>query len=212
MEPENAQLQERSAFSGHTQRCSDGSGWEQHPVPKQDDRFGAKHRRLLLWSVREHLIRVVQRSAFVSTGKLWLSRISFFGMDYSAALSEQKVACSIPKVGNFHTVGPCKKAVLACLATDVEQETFTFRTLNSMPNFVRCPAAGSRVSAQRERVRFNRHPEGTKLNSVQKVLYGKVRKFSPAKISSFTTFRNDFSVHPKLHFLTFARRSKITYT
>ena len=49
---------------------------------KQDDRFGAKRRRLLLWSVREHLIRVVQRSAFVSTDKLWLSRLSFFGMDY----------------------------------------------------------------------------------------------------------------------------------
>ena len=49
---------------------------------KQDDRFGAKRRRLLLWSVREHLVRVVQRSAFVSTDKLWLSRLSFFGMDY----------------------------------------------------------------------------------------------------------------------------------
>ena len=49
---------------------------------KHDDRFGAKRRRLLLWSVREHLIRVVQRSAFVSTDKLWLSRLSFFGMDY----------------------------------------------------------------------------------------------------------------------------------
>ena len=52
---------------------------------KQDDRFGAKRCRLLLWSVREHLIRVVQRSAFVSTDKLWLSRLSFFGMDYSNA-------------------------------------------------------------------------------------------------------------------------------
>ena len=50
---------------------------------KQDDRFGAKRRRLLLWSVREHLIWVVQRSALVSTDKLWLSRLSFFGMDYS---------------------------------------------------------------------------------------------------------------------------------
>ena len=51
---------------------------------RQDDRFGAKRRRLLLWSVREHLIRVVQRPAFVSTDKLWLSRLSFFGMDYSS--------------------------------------------------------------------------------------------------------------------------------
>ena len=37
---------------------------------KQDDCFGAKLCRLLLWSVSEHLIRVVQRSAFVSTDKL----------------------------------------------------------------------------------------------------------------------------------------------
>ena len=52
---------------------------------KQDDRFGAKRHRLLLWSVREHLIRVVQRSAFVSTDKLWLSRLSFFGIDYNGS-------------------------------------------------------------------------------------------------------------------------------
>ena len=39
----------------------------------------------------------------------------------SAALSEQKVASSIPTIGDFHTVGPCKKAVFACLATDVNQ-------------------------------------------------------------------------------------------
>ena len=36
-----------------------------------------------------------------------------------AALSEWTVAAI------FHTVGPCKKAVFACLATGVEQETFT---------------------------------------------------------------------------------------
>ena len=30
MKPENAQYQEKSTLSGHTQRCSDGSGWEQH--------------------------------------------------------------------------------------------------------------------------------------------------------------------------------------
>ena len=34
MKPENAQYQERSTLSGHTQRCSDGKGWEKHPVPK----------------------------------------------------------------------------------------------------------------------------------------------------------------------------------
>ena len=38
----------------------------------------------------------------------------------SAALSEQKVAGSIPTIGDFHTVGPCKKAVFACLATDIK--------------------------------------------------------------------------------------------
>ena len=43
----------KSTLSGHAQRCSDSSGWEQHPVPWQDYCFGAKHRRLLLWSVRE---------------------------------------------------------------------------------------------------------------------------------------------------------------
>ena len=31
-----------------------------------------------------------------------------------------KVAGSIPTIGDFHTVGPCKKAVFACLATDVK--------------------------------------------------------------------------------------------
>ena len=37
------------------------------------------------------------------------------------ALSERKVAGSIPTIGDFHTVGPsCKKAVFACLATDVK--------------------------------------------------------------------------------------------
>ena len=33
--------------------------------------------------------------------------------------AERKVAGSIPTIGDFHTVGPCKKAVFACLATDV---------------------------------------------------------------------------------------------
>ena len=42
------------------------------------------------------------------------------GAVVSAALSERKVAGSIPTIGDFHTVGPCKKAVFACLATDVK--------------------------------------------------------------------------------------------
>ena len=42
------------------------------------------------------------------------------GAVVSAALSERKVAGSIPTIGDYHTVGPCKKAVFACLATDVK--------------------------------------------------------------------------------------------
>ena len=42
------------------------------------------------------------------------------GAVVSTALSERKVAGSIPMIGDFHTVGPCKKAVFACLATDVK--------------------------------------------------------------------------------------------
>ena len=42
------------------------------------------------------------------------------GAVVSAALPERKVAGSIPTIGDFHTVGPCKKAVFACLATDVK--------------------------------------------------------------------------------------------
>ena len=42
------------------------------------------------------------------------------GAVVSAALSERKVAGSIPTIGDFHTVGPCNKAVYVCLATDVK--------------------------------------------------------------------------------------------
>ena len=38
----------------------------------------------------------------------------------SAALSERRVTGSIPTIGDFYTVGSCKKAVFACLATDVK--------------------------------------------------------------------------------------------
>ena len=47
-------------------------------------------------------------------------RVGSRGAVVSAALSERKVAGSIPTIGDFHTVGPCKKAVFACLATDVK--------------------------------------------------------------------------------------------
>ena len=37
----------------------------------------------------------------------------------NATLSKRKVVGSILAIGDFHTLGPCKKAVFACLATDV---------------------------------------------------------------------------------------------
>ena len=49
----------------------------------------------------------------------------------SAALSERKVAGSIPTIGYFHTVDPCKKAVLVCLATDIKVAlSFWFLNIN----------------------------------------------------------------------------------
>ena len=54
------------------------------------------------------------------------------GAVVSAALSERKVAGSISTIGDFHTVGPCKKAVFACLATEIKKKvrrrrnSFTF--------------------------------------------------------------------------------------
>ena len=49
-----------------------------------------------------------------------LVRVGSRGAVVSAALSERKIAGSIPTIGDLHTVGPCKKAVFACLATDVK--------------------------------------------------------------------------------------------
>ena len=48
-----------------------------------------------------------------------VSCVGSHGAVVSAALSKRKVAGSIPTIGDFHTVGPCKKAVFACLATHV---------------------------------------------------------------------------------------------
>ena len=53
---------------------------------------------------------------------MWGSR----GAVVSAALSERKVAGSIPTIGDFHIVGPCKKAVFACLATDVKRYLYLY--------------------------------------------------------------------------------------
>ena len=72
------------------------------PSTRTGNCFGAKHRRLLLWSVRENHIRVLQRSAFGSTDKLWLSRISFFGTDYGRENGE-KFTPSGQKVPTLHS-------------------------------------------------------------------------------------------------------------
>ena len=61
-------------------------------------------------------IRKTTQNALAPSIFVWGSR----GAVVSAALSERKVAGSIPTIGDFHTVGPCKKAVFACLATDVK--------------------------------------------------------------------------------------------
>ena len=55
-----------------------------------------------------------------------LTGVGSRGAVVSAALSERKVAGSIPTIGDFHTVGPCKKAVFACLATDVKIRYHTY--------------------------------------------------------------------------------------
>ena len=51
-------------------------------------------------------------------------RIDFFRFDaFENDEHVQNLTCtagSIPTIGDFHTVGPCKKAVFACLATDVK--------------------------------------------------------------------------------------------
>ena len=56
----------------------------------------------------------------VPTAVMATQHVGSRGAVVCAALSERKVAGSIPTIGDFHTVGPCKKAVFACLATDVK--------------------------------------------------------------------------------------------
>ena len=53
-------------------------------------------------------------------GSSKIAKVGSRGAVVSAGLSERKVAGSIPTIGDFHTVGPCKKAVFACLATGVK--------------------------------------------------------------------------------------------
>ena len=60
----------------------------------------------------------------------------YFNFMFSTIL-ERKVTDFIPTIGDFHPVGPCKKAVLACLATDVKY-LFTFTFTFTSPCFVLC--------------------------------------------------------------------------
>ena len=88
-----------------------------------------------LWLARQQICRFQQERLRFPTGEV--ARLRFEGFDPgegtlrdrcgvtwcsgSAAPLERKVAGSIPTIGDFHTVGPCKKAVFACLATDVNK-------------------------------------------------------------------------------------------
>ena len=45
----------------------------------------------------------------------------------SAAFSEQKVVGSIPMIGDFLDIRPCKKTVSACLVNGVQQDTLTVK-------------------------------------------------------------------------------------
>ena len=72
-----------------------------------------QHIFLLLWWFWFSGVSVIQLSrSFLGVG----SR----GAGVSAALSKRKAAGLIPTIGDFHTVCPCKKAVFACLATNVK--------------------------------------------------------------------------------------------
>ena len=60
----------------------------------------------------------------------------------------------------------------------------------SIPNFLPPGLQAFRSSLRLVSLVFG-HSESTKLNSIRKVLDGKVRNFSPTKISSFTVHQYD---------------------
>ena len=80
----------------------------------QSDALGKRRGRLGICRARQ--ILVSGRTSKSLWGWSYLC-VGSRGAVVSAALSERKVAGSIPTIGDFHTVGPCKKAVFACLAT-----------------------------------------------------------------------------------------------
>ena len=91
----------------HTQRCSDGSGWEQHPVPKFLNRTIVLAPNVVVFFFDHYantlFNRVVQRSqtlrSYQPTSCAWLSRLSFFGMDYTVILQIFGVVlCSVISV------------------------------------------------------------------------------------------------------------------
>ena len=75
--------QEKSTFSGRTQRCSDNSGWEQHTVPEQDGRFGAKHRRLFFDQYANTILGSCNSLRSYQPTSCGCQGSVFFGMDYS---------------------------------------------------------------------------------------------------------------------------------
>ena len=88
-------------------------------------RFCWRQKTELLFSLISRYSSVLAANDCRFQVKSFLQRSTSFcvgsrGAVVSAALSERKVAGSIPTIGDFHTVGPCKKAVFACLATDVK--------------------------------------------------------------------------------------------
>ena len=93
----------------------------------------------------------------------------------SAALLERTVVGSIPMSGNFHTVGPCKKAVFACLATDLYLfplqwiPFLMFETLNSCRHKLVCakimPNVGKNLSRRALLPKFKKNKKMKQVSS-----------------------------------------------
>ena len=65
-----------------------------------------------------------------------------------SSLVKPQVAGSVPTIGDFHTVGPCKKAVFACLATDVKIRYLYLYLYSDKTNNSLVPAFASQMVGQ----------------------------------------------------------------
>ena len=158
MKPENAQQKDKSTLSGCTQRCSDGSGWEQPPVPEQDG-----HRRLLLWPAREHHIRVLQWSAFVSTDKLWLSRLFWNGLYWvSGELVDLYRSCPLNVIRDA-LVGQKFKPIFNQESAEENPSCKTLITIRTPTHNVACAQSWNRNKQLRRRPAHLIQPHGGKL-------------------------------------------------